>query len=78
MIAYVEIGATIFGLIQGLLVMLNKRSNWIAYIIQMLLMVVFSFSMNLYGDLINNVIYVVLGIVGFIIWNKKDERDIKA
>lgn len=78
MIAYVEIGATIFGLIQGLLVMLNKRSNWIAYIIQMLLMVIFSFSMNLYGDLINNVIYVVLGIVGFIIWNKKDERDIKA
>lgn len=78
MIGYVEIGATIFGLIQGILVMLNKRSNWIAYTIQMLLMVIFSYSMNLYGDVANNAIYLVLGIIGFIIWNKKDERDIKA
>ena len=71
LIGYVEIGATIFGLIQGILVMLNKRSNWIAYTIQMLLMVIFSYSMNLYGDVANNAIYLVLGVIGFIIWNKK-------
>lgn len=78
MIAYLEIGATIFGLIQGVLALLNKRSNWIAYVIQMLLMIFFSFSMNLYGDVTNSLIYLVLGIIGFIIWNKKDEKDIKS
>lgn len=77
MINYLEIGATIFGLIQGVLALLNKRSNWIAYIIQMLLMIIFSFSMNLYGDVTNSSIYLVLGIIGFIIWNKKDEKDLK-
>ena len=46
---FFEIGATIFGLLQGLLVMFNKRSNWIAYIVQMILMVIFSLSVNLYG-----------------------------
>ena len=40
MINYLEIGATIFGLIQGVLALLNKRSNWLAYIIQMLLMII--------------------------------------
>lgn len=77
MINYLEIGATIFGLMQGILVMFNKRSNWIAYSIQMILMIIFSFSMHLYGDVTNSTIYLVLGIIGFIIWNKKDEKDIK-
>lgn len=71
-----EIGATIFGIIQGILVMFNKRSNWIAYIIQMLLLILFSIVMNLYGDVINNSIYFVLGIVGFILWKKADEKKI--
>lgn len=77
MVNYLEIGATIFGLIQGVLVMLNKRSNWIAYSIQMILMILFSLSMHLYGDVTNSAIYLVLGIIGFVIWNKKDEKDIK-
>lgn len=77
MLNIIEISATIFGLIQGALVMLNKRSNWIAYVIQMALMVIFSLSVHLYGDAINSSIYIIVGIVGFIIWNKKDERDIK-
>ena len=77
MVNYLEIGATIFGLMQGVLVMLNKRSNWIACLIQMILMILFSLSMHLYGDVTNSAIYLVLGIIGFIIWNKKDEKDIK-
>lgn len=77
MTIYLEIGATIFGLVQGVLVMLNKRSNWIAYSIQMLLMVFFSLSMNLYGDVVNSSIYLILGIIGYIIWNKKSEKDIQ-
>ena len=76
MLVALEIGATVFGLTQGILVMFNKRSNWIAYIIQMLLLVLFSLSMNLYGDVINNSIYLVLGIIGFILWNKSDKKKI--
>lgn len=76
MIVALEIGATVFGLIQGILVMFNKRSNWIAYIIQMLLLILFSLSVNLYGDVINNSIYLILGIIGFILWNKADKKKI--
>ena len=76
MLTFLEIGATVFGLIQGILVMLNKRSNWIAYSIQMLLLVLFSFSMNLYGDMINNSIYLIIGIIGFVLWNKEGNKKI--
>lgn len=77
MIIYLEMGATIFGLIQGILAMFNKRSNWVAYIIQMLFMILFSIKTNLYGDVINSAVYFILGIIGFILWNKKDNEDIK-
>ena len=71
---YLEISATVFGLLQGLLVMLNKRSNWVAYIIQMIFMALFSFSVSLYGDAVNSICYIFVGIIGFIIWNKKEEK----
>ena len=71
-----EVGATAFGLIQGVLVMLNKRSNWIAYIIQMLLLVLFSLSVNLYGDVVSNSIYMIVGVVGFILWNRPGTKKI--
>ena len=78
MLNILEIGATVFGLIQGLLVMLNKRSNWIAYIVQMIFLVLFSINVKLYGDVVNNFIYLILGVIGFILWNKKDNNDIKV
>ena len=77
MVNILEIGATIFGLIQGVLIMFNKRSNWIAYSIQMVLLIAFSIAMHLYGDVVNNSIYFVLGIIGFILWNKKDTKKIR-
>ena len=57
--------------------MLNKRSNWIAYTIQMLLLIFFSLAMNLYGDVLNNSIYLVLGVIGFILWNREDTKKIR-
>lgn len=33
--------------------------------------------MHLYGDVTNNSIYLVMGVVGFILWNKKDTKEIK-
>lgn len=68
-----EIGATVFGLIQGVLVLLNKRSNWIFYILQMIFLIVFSLMNHLYGDVANNSVYLVMGVVGFILWNSKKE-----
>lgn len=70
---FFEIGATILGLVQGLLVMLNKRSNWIFYVLQMLFLIVFSITNHLYGDMVNNSIYLVMGIIGFILWNKNKD-----
>lgn len=70
---FLELGATILGLIQGILVMLNKRSNWIFYILQMIFLIAFSSINHLYGDVTNNSIYLVMGIVGFILWNKNSK-----
>lgn len=72
---FFEIGATILGLIQGVLVMLNKRSNWIFYILQMLFLIIFSKINNLYGDIVNNSVYLVMGIIGFILWNKSKDTN---
>lgn len=72
---FLEIGATILGLIQGVLVMLNKRSNWIFYILQMAFLVLFSIINHLYGDVVNNSIYLVIGVVGFILWNSNKKTN---
>ena len=71
-----EVGATILGLIQGILAMFNKRSNWIFYILQMLFLIIFSVINHLYGDIVNNSIYLVMGIIGFILWGKNKESNI--
>ena len=70
-----EITATVLGLIQGMLVMLNKRSNWIFYILQMIFLIMFSIINHLYGDVLNNSFYLVLGFIGFIEWGKKKEKN---
>ncbi len=73
---FLEIGATIFGLIQGGLVMFGKRSNWIFYCLQMIFLVLFSITNHLYGDMINNSFYLIFGIIGFILWKTTDNRKI--
>ena len=73
----IEIICAIIGLIQGVLVALNKRSNWIAYIVQMVLLFVFSLINNLYGDAGNSLIYIIFGIIGLIYWGKNSNRKIK-
>lgn len=66
----IEIVSAVLGLIQGVLVLLNRWSNWIVYILQMVFLVVFSWINKLYGDVVNNSIYVVLGVIGLITWRK--------
>lgn len=65
-----EILATISGLVQGVLVMLNKRSNWVFYSLQMVFLVVFSVNVKLWGDVAIDSVYFFLGIAGFILWKK--------
>lgn len=72
---FLEIGATILGLIQGVLVMFNKRSNWIFYILQMAFLILLSSMNHLYGDVVNNSIYLLMGVVGFILWNRNSDTN---
>ena len=71
-----EVGSILLGLIQGALVMLKKRSNWIFYCLQMMFLIMFSVINHLYGDIFNNGIYLVMGIIGFILWNKSKTNKI--
>ena len=69
---------TILGLVQGVLVAINKRSNWIFYILQMAGLLVFSMLNHLYGDATNSLIYLIIGIIGFVRWGREDKNKIVA
>ncbi len=64
--AQVEILATALGLAQGILVLMNKRCNWIVYIVQLVALIAFSYMNSLYGDLVQNGIMV--GICAYAWW----------
>ncbi|MBQ4510411.1 MAG: nicotinamide mononucleotide transporter [Clostridia bacterium] len=67
----IEAIATIMGLIQGILVWANKRSNWIFYCLQYVFLLIFNIQAKLYGDITNSIIYFFIGVSGFILWNRK-------
>ena len=55
---------TVLGIIQGVLVAVNKRSNWIFYILQMVGLFIFSSIHHLHGDMANNAVYSIMGVIG--------------
>lgn len=63
-----EVLATVSGLAQGVLVMCNKRTNWIFYVIQMVFLVLFSVQVRLWGDVVLDSIYIIVGVAGYITW----------
>ena len=71
-----ELISTVLGLIQGVLVALNKRINWIFYIAQMFSLIVFSWLNHLYGDVANNAVYFCVGIIGFIWWGRDKGKNV--
>jgi nicotinamide mononucleotide transporter len=71
----IEILAVIFGVVQSVLIMLNKRSNWIFYVLQMVFLAIFSYTIRLYGNVILDILYIILGVVGYINWNKENGKD---
>ena len=65
-----EILATVFGLIQGILVMLNKRSNWVVYVIHLGFLIAFSYVNSLYGDMVQSGIMLGICTYAFVTWGK--------
>ena len=63
-----EIFITILGLIQGVLALLNKRSNWIIYAVQMAALVIFSYHAHLYGDMVQSAVYMFICLFSFWSW----------
>ena len=63
--------ATIFGLIQGALILFKRKENWIFYMGNIILLTIFSFEAHLYGDVAENLIYVAFGILGTLTWYSK-------
>lgn len=67
-----EIITSIFGLIQSILIMLNKKENWIFYILNILTLTIFSLKAKLYGDVLENTIYLIIGFFGLFTWYSKN------
>ena len=67
-----EITTSIFGLIQSILIMFNKKENWIFYILNIATLTIFSFTAKLYGDVLENTIYLTIGFFGLFTWYSKN------
>lgn len=66
---FLEIVIVLVGIVQGILAMLNKRSNWLVYALQMAMLVVFSYTNHLYGDMFQNGAYLIICIISWFIWS---------
>lgn len=79
---WLEIYGTAFGLIQALLIMLGKKENWIFYNSYVIAFLILSVMFKLYGDVFENSIYIILGVIGTLSWykvkqSKNDSLEIK-
>ena len=63
-----EIFSALMGLIQGVLIMLNKKENWIFYMLNIITLMIFSYISKLYGDVLENAVYMLLGLLGTLTW----------
>lgn len=70
-----EVSATVFGLIQGILIWLNKRENWVFYLLNISTLIAFSMLNKLYGDVFENLLYLGIGIIGTVVWYSKTKAD---
>ena len=69
-----EILATAFGLVQGVLAMLNKRVNWVVYVIQLVFLILFSYESHLYGDMWQSVVMIGICAYAFVTWGKPESK----
>lgn len=71
---WLEIYGTAFGLIQALLIMLGKKENWIFYHSYVIAFLILSVIFRLYGDVVENGIYILLGVIGTFSWYKTKQK----
>lgn len=65
-----EIIITALGLVQGVLALLDRRSNWIVYAVQMAALVIFSYHARLYGDMVQSAVYMFICLYSFRAWKE--------
>lgn len=63
-----EIFTAICGLLQSVLIMLNRKENWIFYLMNIGSLTIFSFYAKLYGDVTENLVYIFFGLLGLMTW----------
>jgi len=63
-----EFITTVFGLIQSILIIFNKKENWIFYLLNVGTLTIYSFVVRLYGDVLENSIYLLIGLFGLFSW----------
>lgn len=56
------------GLIQSLLILFKRKENWIFYLANIISLTAFSFIVHLYGDVLENSIYMIFGLLGLFTW----------
>lgn len=64
-----EIASAVFGLIQGILILMKRKENWIFYLLNISALIVYSASVHLYGDVIENSVYLLIGLFGIFAWS---------
>lgn len=63
-----ELFSAMCGLIQSILIMFKRKENWIFYLANIITLTIFSLSAKLYGDVIENSVYVFFGFLGLFTW----------
>lgn len=66
-----EIFTAICGLLQSILILFHKKENWIFYMLNILTLTIFSLWSKLYGDVLENLVYVIFGLLGLLTWYSK-------
>lgn len=63
-----EIFTAACGLIQSVLIMFKRKENWVFYLLNIGTLTIYSFYAKLYGDVAENLIYVIFGLLGMCTW----------
>lgn len=63
-----EIFTAACGLIQSVLILFKRKENWVFYLLNIGALTVYSFYVHLYGDVLENIVYAVFGLLGLFTW----------
>lgn len=64
----IEIISAACGLIQSILILFKRKENWIFYLANIITLTIFSLYAHLYGDVLENSIYMIFGLLGLFTW----------